>query len=154
MTTNDNMTKRLILLLLTTAIAFLLHGCGDRNVNPNIPKVHIDFEIWPDSPRFHELNTISGYMYLTSEYPSRGIIVYRMWQNEFKAYDRIPPNEPNACCNGDSCSRMVVDFPFIVDKCNHIKYNIMDGSIVEGVGVYPLIEYYTEYDGSKLRIHN
>lgn len=149
-----NMTKRLTIILLTTIAAFLTNGCRERHVNPNIPQVRIDFEIYPNSPRYHDLNTISGFMYLTSEYPSRGIIVYRESQNEFSAYDRIPPDDPNACCNGDTCSRLVVDWPFVVDGCKNIKYNIMDGSIVEGAGVYPLIEYYTEYDGNKLRIHN
>lgn len=149
-----NMSQRILSFLLVISSMVLLPSCWERNANPNAPKVHIDFEITPNSLMYHDLNTISGYMYLTSEYPSRGIIVYRVWQNEFKAYDRIPPNDPYACCNGDTCSRLVVDLPFVVDHCNNIKYNIIDGSIVEGTGVYPLIEYYTEFDGVTLRIHN
>ena len=74
--------------------------------------------------------------------------------DEFKAYDRMPPNNPDACCDNGVCSRLIVDSPFVVDNCNNIKYNILDGSIIEGDGVYPLIEYHTMYDGDVLRIYN
>lgn len=130
-------------------------GCQEYPDNPNRPLVYINFSIEPNSLRYQELNVVSGYMYLTSEEPSRGIIVYRMTQDEFKAYDRMPPNNPNACCdNSGNCTRLIVDSPFVVDNCNNIKYNILDGSIIEGDGQYPLIEYHTLYDGVSLRIYN
>jgi hypothetical protein len=137
------------------SLVFMLLGCVDTLENPNTPAVYINFKIYPNSLHYQDLNTVSGWMYVTSESPSRGIIIYRMAENEFKAYDRMPPNDPDACCDAEgNCTRLVVDFPFVVDDCNDIVYNILDGSIVEGDGIFPLIEYHTSYDGSALRVYN
>lgn len=102
------------------------------------------------------------------ESTSRGIIIYRQSQNEFLAYDRLPPNEPNACTDSQgNTTRLVVEFPYVVDHCNNAYYNILNGQIIvneefdmipnfptEGTVVYPLIQYHTQYDGNKLTIYN
>ena len=146
---------RAILLILLLPFAFL--GCEETLVHPNPPNAIINITIYPNSVQYYDLNVVSGYMYLTSdpESTSRGLIVYRLSQTEFKVYDRLPPNEPNACCDSEgNCTRLVVDFPFVMDNCNNIKYNIINGDIVEGGGVYPLFQYHTSFDGSALRIFN
>ena len=119
--------------------------------------------------QYQDLNFVSGWVYITSdvESTSRGIIVYRVSNNEFLAYDRIPPNEPDACTDSQgNTTRLVVDFPFVVDRCNNAYYNILNGQIIirepdmvpnfptNGTVVYPLIQYHTSYDGSKLTITN
>ena len=142
-------------LIITASLLFF--GCRETLVNPNYPSGVINFTIYPNQLHYQELNTVSGFMYLTSdpESTSRGIIVYRLSQDEFLAYDRLPPNEPNACCDSQgNCTRLVVDFPFVIDNCNQIKYNILNGSIVEGEGIYPLIQYHTSYNGTELHIYN
>lgn len=146
--------KRCFIIIGVIIVALTLTTCHEFPENPNAPSVYINFTIQPNTLHYQDLNVVSGYMYLTSEEPSRGIIVYRMTQDEFKAYDRTPPNNPNACCDNGVCKRLVVDLPFVVDSCSSIKYNILDGSIIEGDGVYPLIEYHTMYDGYSLRIYN
>ena len=101
---------------------------------------------------YYEINTVSGWMYATTPWPSRGIIIYRYSLDEFKAYERQSPNEPNYC--GET-SRLIVEFPFVVDTCLNVKYSILDGSIfTQGYMGYPLIEYRTQYDGNTLRIYN
>ena len=147
--------KRTVKILLAFVTLFITGGCVDTPDNPNAPQVIIDFTICPNSTHYHNLNVVSGWMYVTSESPSRGIIIYRMSQDEFKAYDRIPPNDPDACCDDEgNCTRLVVDSPFVVDNCNDIRYSILDGSIFSGDGTYPLIEYHTAYDGNSLRVYN
>lgn len=89
-------------------------------------------------------------MYLTSQLPSYGIIVYRYNLDEFKAYDRLPPNYPHACED----FRLFVEMPFVLDTCSGYKYSILDGSVFEGGDGYPLIQYFTTFDGTALRIHN
>lgn len=88
--------------------------------------------------------------------------------DEFLAYDRLPPNYPNACCDDDgNCTRLVVeDGIFVVDHCNNAFYNILNGDIIidEAHGmvptfstettIYPLIQYHTVFDGTALRIYN
>ncbi len=147
--------KRTVKILVAIVTLLITGGCVDTPDNPNAPQVIIDFTIYPNSTHYHDLNVVSGWMYVTSETPSRGIIIYRMSQDEFKAYDRIPPNDPDACCDDEgNCTRLVVDSPFVVDNCNGIQYSILDGSIFSGDGVYPLIEYHTVYDGNSLRVYN
>ena len=128
------------------------NSCIDTPHNPNIPNVYINFEIYPNSTMNYELNTVSGWMYVNAPWPSRGIIIYRYLQDEFKAYERQSPNEPDYC--GES-SRLIVEFPFVVDTCLNVKYSILDGSIITpGYNGYPLIEYRTQYDGHTLRVFN
>ncbi len=137
------------------AILIILSGmvsCVDTPVNPNIPNAYINFSVEPNSTFYYELNTVSGWMYVTAPPESRGIIIYRYSLDEFKAYERQSPNEPNSC--GEN-SRLIVDFPFVVDTCLDVRYSILDGSIItEGYNGYPLIQYHTQYDGSTLRIYN
>ena len=147
----------------------LLHGCQKYPENPNRPLLPYPITIYPNTMQYQDLNFISGWIYITSdvESTSRGIIVYRVSSNEFLAYDRMPPNEPDACTDSQgNTTRLVVDFPFVVDRCNNAYYNILNGQIIirepdmvpnfptDGTVVYPLIQYHTKYDGSKLTITN
>lgn len=149
------MKKHITLWLLLATVVF--HSCEGVPENPNYPNAVVDFTIYPNTIHEQELNTVGGYKYYTSDpqSTSRGIIVYRLYQDEFRAYDRLPPNNPNACCDGQgNCTRLVVDFPFVIDNCNDIKYNIINGDIFEGDGIYPLIQYHTSYNGTELHVYN
>ena len=154
----------LILMLLP-----FLSGCREAPQNPNRPILPAPITIYPNTLQYQELNFVSGWIYITSdvESTSRGIIVYRESDTEFLAYDRMPPNEPDACTDSQgNTKRLVVDFPFVVDPCNNAYYNILNGQIIvrepdmipsfptDGTTVYPLIQYHTSFDGSKLIITN
>lgn len=133
-----------------------MQSCRDVIENPNYPNAYINFTIYPNSIHEYELNSVGGFKYYTSDplSTSRGIIVYRLYQDEFRAYDRIPPNNPDCLNANGNLTRLVADPPFVMDSCNGITYNIINGDIFEGEGVYPLIQYHTTYDGSALRIYN
>ncbi|MBO5848180.1 MAG: hypothetical protein J6R17_03110 [Bacteroidales bacterium] len=135
-------------------LLFLLSmfSCEDTPYNPNIPDAYINFSIEPNSTFYYELNTVSGWMYVSAPPQSRGIIIYRYSMDEFRAYERQSPNDPNHC---GEYSRLIVDFPFVVDTCLDVKYSILDGQIItEGYNGYPLIQYHTQYDGNTLRVFN
>lgn len=129
-------------------ISFCTVSCRDTGHAPIIPDLYINVSINPNSTQYFELNTVGGWMYLTAQEPSRGLIVYRYNWDEFKAYDRLSPYVPYNCDD-----RLYVDFPFVIDPCTGYKYSILDGSLLEGSG-YNLIQYFTEYDGNILRIYN
>lgn len=140
------------LFIISTIYLLSMLSCDDTPHNPNVPNVYINFSIDPNSTFEYELNTVSGWRYATAPKPSRGIIIYRYSEEEFKAYERQSPNEPNACGKD---SRMIVEFPFVVDTCLNVKYSILDGSIItQGYNGYPLIQYRTQYNGNTLRIYN
>ena len=129
-----------------------MFSCDDTPYNPNTPDAYINFEIYPNSTMYYELNTTMGWMSVTAPPQSRGIIILRYSWDEFKAYERQSPNEPDHC---GEYSRLIVDFPFVVDTCLDVKYSILDGHIItEGYHGYPLIQYHTQYDGHSLRIYN
>ena len=161
--------KRTLKYFVLALLPLFFFGCNQAPENPNAPQAYINFTIYPNNLQYQDLNWVGGYMYLTSEAEStsRGIIVYRMSQTEFLAYDRIPPNYPNACTDSQgNTTRLVVESPFVVDHCNNAYYNILTGEIIidethdmvpSFVGddvIYPLIQYHTSYDGSQLTIYN
>lgn len=163
------MKKQFLHLLILMGLAAGLSSCQKYPENPNRPVTPFSFSIYPNSLQYQDINVVSGWIYLTSEVEStsRGIIVYRQSQNEFLAYDRLPPNEPNACTDAEgNTTRLVVDFPFVVDHCNNAYYNILNGQIIvaepdmipnfptDSGPVYPLIQYHTQYDGQKLTVYN
>jgi len=157
-------TKKNILLLLPVFFLLFALSCGKTVVNPNIPRVVINVTIDPNSTIFQQLNTPGGWLYL-EEQPgvyiptgSRGVIVYRLTMTEFKAYERQPPNFPYECCNDNGlyCTKLIVggNYPFVKDTCNDNLYQLLDGSLFQGEGQFPLIEYSAMYDGALLHVFN
>lgn len=159
-------TKILHLLILIALLPFL-HGCEKYPENPYRPLLPYPITINLLENQYYELRLISGWAYLTPplESTSRGIIVYRYSDNEFFAYDRMPPNEPNACTDSQGTTkRLVVDSPFVVDQCNNAYYNILNGQIIirepdmipdfptDGTTIFPLIQYHTQFDVSSHRL--
>ena len=131
--------------------------------NPNIPKVNINLVIDPNSTLYFELNSVGGWIYLDEvpgvyiPYPSRGVMVYRQDVDIFLAYERQPPNTPWQCCNStQECTKLVIgnNFPFVKDTCTGTLYNLLDGTVFDGEGPYPLIKYNAFYDGALLHINN
>lgn len=148
------MKKHIAFFILLMVLAF--QGCEKYPENPNAPNAIINITINLSDPQYYDLRFDGGFMYLTSDptSTSRGIIVYRVI-DEFRAYDRLPPNNPDACSDSQgNTTRLVVETPFVIDNCNNIKYNILNGYIFEGDGVYGLYRYRTSFDGVTLRIFN
>ena len=159
-----------------------MHGCQKYPENPYRPVLPNPITIYPNSTHYHDpstgynhsLSNLFDWVYITAdiESTSRGIIVFRRpdadnLDDTFAAYDRIPPNEPDACTDSQgNTTRMIVDYPFVVDRCNNAYYNILNGQIIirepdmvpsfptDGAPVYNLIQYHTTFDGSKLTIYN
>lgn len=156
------------LLLILTLLPFL-KGCTSYPTNPNRPVLPYPITIYPNTMQYHDLNFLYGWAYITSdiESTSRGLIVFRINEMEFLAFDRMPPNEPDACTDDHgNTTRLVVDYPFVVDHCNNAYYNILNGELIirepdmipnfptDGTAIFPLIQYHTSFDGSQLTITN
>ena len=151
-------------------LPFLL-GCEKYPDNPNRPVLPYPITINIYENQYYNLRFVSGWetVFPPVESTSRGIIIYRLNDMEFLAYDLMPPNEPNACTNNGTTTRMVMgpeDFPFVVDHCNNAYYSILDGSLIirepdmvpvfptDSTTVFPLIQYHTQFDGTRLTITN
>jgi len=130
-----------------------LISCKDDSDGDQVDVGYVNITINPNSTQYLELNTVGGWLYLTASAPSRGIIVYRMTQDQFNAFDRTPPSNANDCCNKSGCTRLIVDYPYVTDTCVSYNYLILDGSPL-APATKMLIQYRTFYDGNLLQITN
>ncbi len=128
-------------------ILFTLNACD--SAHQVVPNVYVDFSIRLMDPEFNSL-TIPGNS-LTVTGGVNGIIIYRISQDEFAAYDRTCTHDVNENC------KVYVDETklFAVDTaCCGTKFLLLDGSVSEGVATYPLKRYRTYFDGYTLRVYN
>lgn len=124
-----------------------LTACGRWNYNNPIPFVHVDFTIYPNDVMYRRLNTYGGYEYFTGGV--NGIVVYRLDEWTFYAYDRACPydfEEPGAWL------WVAPDGLRLVDSLCGSTYNILDGNVLSGPAKWPARRYNTYYDGMKLRV--
>lgn len=138
---------------------FVFYACKKgEDPNSNIPYAYINVIINPNSTMYQELNVVGGWMYYPYvNAPSRGLIIYRMTQEDFLAYERTPPINSDLCCDPETliCTHLIVDdyYPFVYDTCSDLSYQILDGSPIEPATI-PLKQYLTVYDGLNLYITN
>lgn len=147
------------LFLISVPVIIIFNSCGKNDDLP-FQVGYVNFQIYPNSTEYLPLNAVGGWAYVTANDPSRGIIIYRLSTDEFKAYERTPTYKPDSCCiyydNYSECSRLVVDQSavFAVDTCSGSKFLLIDGSIVNGPARYPMVQYNTQYDGEVLYVYN
>ena len=131
-------------------ILFLATGsCTKQQPHDTIPNVAVDVYIDVNSTLYLQLNTVGGWLYLTGGY--KGILVYRVSEDEFVAYDRACPYDPLV---QESRLQMDIGNLTVVDTVCKSKFVILDGSIVEGPATVPLKRYRTTFDGNILHIFN
>ena len=124
----------------------VLTSCTKDN-NSGIALVGVDIYINSNNPEFINLNAVGGWTYIIGG--SRGIIVYRSSNNEFKAYDRHCTYDPT-----NTCALVSVEVNNItgLDVCCGSKFLLPDGSVTQGPANLPLKQYTTSFDGSVLHI--
>ncbi len=157
------MKKTFYILALTITTVLFYSACNKGHINPNIPYGTIRIDIDPNSTFYQELNTVGGWTYVNNGSPgvfisgnSRGVIIYRNGKSDFMAYDRMPPNDPDKCCDSQgNCTHLVVGdfYPLVKDTCTQNSYLLLDGNLFQGTGRYPLIRYSAVYDGDLLHVY-
>ncbi len=150
------MKKNLLYSLLGSLVFFALLVSQCKKEDDPLPFAVVNIRIEPNSTQYTNLNTVGGHEYLTANFPSRGVIVYRISVDEFMAFERTCPHDPDACCDETGCTRLKVepDGIIIKDECCESTYLILDGSNVAGPSVKPLKQYFTSYNGKILHIYN
>jgi nitrite reductase/ring-hydroxylating ferredoxin subunit len=109
----------------------------DVNININI-----------NEPQFFDLSIPTGYAYVIGG--SRGIIVYRLNENEFIALERHSPHNVE-----DNCQVFVKEDGLLIeDPCSGSQWLITDGSIVNGPTAFALRVYNTTFSAPILSIYN
>lgn len=145
---NHNLTKAsLIMLIGFTGIINLL-SCTESE-NNNIPLVEVNFQININDPAYLDLQTIGGAVEAFGG--SRGIILYRLSENEIKAYDRHCTFQPS-----NTCALVSIDLNRFTasDNCCGSVFLLSDGSVSSPPAAFPLKSYQTFFDGTFLSVTN
>ena len=124
-------------------------ACSKEDNNTNIPLVNVNYYIHTNDPAYNPVSTPGGWMYLNGG--SRGLILYRYSNDEFRVFDRHCTFEPS-----NTCALVSVETNNITafDNCCNSKFLITDGSVTQGPANLPLKQYRTTFDGSVLHIYN
>ena len=139
-------TYKLVLFL----ILILFSSCNKNNQNP-VPSIPFDITIDINLPSYYQLQGVGSWTYVNGG--SRGIIVYRRNLEEFVAFDRHSPMDPDGTCflplfpDQDN-------FLQLKDTCSNAIFSLYDGGPISGSN-YGLRQYATQFNGSNLlRIYN
>ncbi len=137
--------KTLIYAVLLSNIMFFL-SC-DENKNP-IPNVYVDIYIDLTDPLYYDLQSVGGYVYITGGV--NGILIYRSSADEFSAYDRTCPYDPDI-------GRVVVDNTNFnaIDSvgCKSEFSLLLGGTVSQGPAEFPLKAYNCIYDMNNQTLH-
>lgn len=129
----------------------LMPSCDKNKDYDEIPFAFVNFRINPNSSFYWRLNSTNGWEKVTADDPSRGIIIYRLSENEFMAYERTcpyDPFEPEARINGEDFA-ITVACPTCASE-----YILLDGTPFKGPARRPLKQYNTSYNGNSLHVFN
>jgi len=145
-----SMKKNGIMLL---CFMFMLVACKKDDINQQlgIPYVNVDRYILLNDPNSISLNAVGGFLYVNAG--SRGILVYHRAYEEYVAFDRhCTYNTSDACgkVTLDSSSNVILNC-----ACCASKFSIIDGSVLNGPAINPLLQYQAQISGpGTLHIYN
>lgn len=136
MITKTNLKIKLIFLLFISLILF--PKCN--GVEEQMPYEYFSpFTINMNEPSFFDLDVIGGHVMVTGGV--KGIIIYHESEDEFRAYERCCPYDPD-------CGRVYYDEDSgnVIDSCCNSEFSlILDGMVISGPSTFKLREYVTEY---------
>lgn len=136
------------ILLLILGLAFT--GCKKNKIHP-VPNIPFDITINMTLPSYSSLIGVSGWAYVNGG--SRGVIVYRRGINDFIAFDRHSPADPNGTCS-EPLYPDDDNYLQLIDSCNSATFSLYDGSPISG-SEFGLRAYQAIWDGNQtLRIFN
>ena len=135
------------------SLILILVACkkNDLNQQLGIPYVNVDRYILLNDPNSLSLNAVGGFLFLNAG--SRGIIVYHRAFEEYVAFDRHCTYNTSDICGKvslDSTSNVILNC-----ACCASKFSIIDGSVLNGPAINPLLQYQAQISGpGTLHIYN
>ncbi len=136
-------------------LLFTLLGCDtdDQSINqynPYLINPQVNIIINLNLPQYSDLNFPGGSAIITSQ-GVRGIVVYRLNEDLFTAFELADPNHI-----ANDCSRMTINGIEASCPCPNEDntYNIVTGQHKTMPELYPMLGYRIERTGTTLRIIN
>lgn len=128
---------------------FILLGC--KKQDNSVPSIPFDITLNLNLPSYQALSGVSGWAYANGG--SKGIIIYRKNIDEFVAFDRHSPKDPEGNCE-TPLFPTEENFLQLKDTCSGALFSLYDGSPISGAEI-GLRQYQTIFDGNdQLRILN
>ena len=129
----------------------LFAGCsndGIRYNNPNLPNYSFSINIDTNLPSYSGLKSPVNPIYIGQDNVGvSGIIVMKVSDTDFRAWEANCPNHPPS-----GCSRMSIKGVNAKCSCDDVEYSLFTGV---GAGQYPLKPYAVEIIGNNvIRIYN
>ncbi len=137
-------TKTIFLII---SLFLYMTSCGKEDDHP-VPNVRVELDI---NVIHYNLNQPGMSAELVG-HGYRGIFIYRVSQDQFRAFDRACPDNPHQCTLNISEENQVI----AEADCCESDFILIDGSSVNNMSNYPLREYRTSFnlETNRLRIVN
>ncbi len=135
-----------IFILIIGLLLFSIPAC---NNDDQIPYVQVNLTLYLNTAEFQELKVPGNWANITGGV--RGIIVFCPYDGEYLAFERNCPYEPS-----NDSARVEVDETGMFAVCPDCgsKFNLYDGSVVDGPAGLPLRQYTTSLENDVLYIYN
>ncbi len=137
---------RVTIYFLLVAILTLFWACEREDDHP-VPYVRVDINF---NVLHYNLSNPGMTAQLAREESGgyRGIFVYRVSMDEFRAFDRACPDNPHQCTLSISDENLLM----VEAECCESEYSLIDGSVSQGPSNYPLREYRTSFNQASNRL--
>ncbi len=143
----NTINQKIIALLTVLFISQAFFSCNDKN--QVVPNVYVNFTISIYDPEFISLTSPGNSITVTGGV--NGILIYRISETDFAAYDRTCTYQVV-----ENCQVKVDDSGVFANDtlCCHSQFLLLDGSVTKGPATYPLKRYNTSFNGTYLRVYN
>jgi nitrite reductase/ring-hydroxylating ferredoxin subunit len=124
----------------------LLVSCRKDSGDSRVPYVSVNIQLYPNGLDYIALG---DWVYITGG--NRGIVVYRMTEDQFFAYDRTCPYDPEILA-----ARVVAESPgsiIVIDAVCGSSFTLTDGYPYAGPSKFPLQQYKTIYDSGSQTLY-
>ncbi len=141
------LNKKIKILLTFILLVSGINSCNDKD--HVVPYRYVNFSISIYDPEFVTLTSPGNSITVTGGV--NGIVIYRISETDFAAYDRTCTYQVEENCQVSVDNTGV----FAVDSvCCSSEFLLLDGSVTNGPATYPLKPYNTSFDGTYLRVFN
>lgn len=137
-----------VLSLILIVSFFIYAGCRKKE-KEQVPYVRVNFSIYLTDPLYVNLQANGGHIYYSAG--SRGVIIYRRSNDEFKAYERHCPYNVTSPCGTVSVEASGLT---ATDTCCGSVFSITDGTVIKGPATSPLKQYRVYLDGNRIDVSN
>lgn len=141
-------SKAFFLYYFSVGILLCIIACS-KEKDSAVPSIPVNMRVNLDDPAYYELNAIGGKVQIDGGY--RGIIVYRVTQFEYAAYERTCPYQSENSCAFVSIDTAVTS---VGCTCCQSRFQLLDGSSISGPANAPLRSYKTLLNDRELYITN